>query len=174
MQVFFELVKFFPLFLQAQLRLFEAPLANFPVFFSSSPLLPAVRHRHAPPRPFFSLPPQLAERAEYFWDDGTAEPEWFVDRGSSGGFAGGRPWAQSTASAAAQLAGVFLGIAVFIGGPAYIIGDSLKPAAPRWAYGLPYEREQRLAMMGIDGYQGSAANAGLNPQTMPDAEEEEE
>ena len=105
-----------------------------------SPIFPCSSHRHlcflpcrlrhAPPRPFFfSLPPQLAERAEYFWDDGTAEPEWFVDRGSSGGFAGGRPWAQSTASAAAQLAGVFLGIAVFIGGPAYIIGDSLKPAA---------------------------------------------
>jgi len=109
-----------------------------------------------------------------FWDDGTAEPEWFVDRGSAGGMAGGSPWMQSTGAAAAQLLGVFGFIAVFVGGTAYLIGDSLKPAAPRWAHGFPYEREQRLAIQGIDGFQGHASNAGLNAQTMPDADEDEE
>jgi hypothetical protein len=117
---------------------------------------------------------QLAERAELFWDDGTAEPEWFVDRGSAGGAMGGRPWHQSTGMAAAQLGGVFAFIFVFVYGPACLMGDSLATAAPRWSHGFPGEPEERLAQQGIDGFQGSAVGTGLNVQTKAAAGEAEE
>ena len=88
----------------------------------------------------------MAERAELWWDDGTAEPEWFVDRGSAGGANGGRPWALSNSHAASQLASMFLGIAVFVGGGAYLLGDAAKPAAPRWKYGFPQDMRAQFGL----------------------------
>ena len=81
---------------------------------------------------------------------------------------------QSTGEAASALFGVFAFIAVFVYGPAYLIGDSLKPAAPRWAHGFPGELEERLAQQGIDGFQGSAVGSALNVQTASGASAEEE
>jgi len=79
----------------------------------------------------------LPERAELWWDDGTAEPEWFVDRGSAGGSNGGRPWALSNQGALAQLLGMFTFLGVVVGGSAYALGDGLCPAAKRWDHGFP-------------------------------------
>ena len=89
---------------------------------------------------------QLAERAELWWDDGTAEPEWFVDRGSAGGADGGRPWSLSTGAALAQLAGALTFIGVFIGGTGYLLGDSLRPAAPRWEHGYPTDMRAQFGL----------------------------
>ena len=92
------------------------------------------------------MPSQLAERAELWWDDGTAEPEWFVDRGSAGGANGGRSWAMSNGGAAAQLFGMLGFIAVFVGGTAYLIGDSTRPAAPRWDHGYPQDMREQFGL----------------------------
>jgi len=63
----------------------------------------------------------LPERYELWWDDGEAVPESYVDR----------TWPVSTSRAAAELASAFL----FVGGGvlslAYMVGDRLKPCAPR-------------------------------------------
>ncbi|KOO20862.1 hypothetical protein Ctob_000116 [Chrysochromulina tobinii] len=88
----------------------------------------------------------LAERAELWWDDGTAEPEWFVDRGSAGGADGGRPWSLSTGAALAQLAGALTFIGVFIGGTGYLLGDTLRPAAPRWEHGYPSDMRAQFGL----------------------------
>ena len=42
-------------------------------------------------------------------------------------------------------------------GPACLIDDSLKPAAPRWAHGFPGELEERLAKQGCKFTQAYAA-----------------
>jgi len=79
----------------------------------------------------------LAERAELWWDDGTAEPEWFVDRGSAGGANGGSPWVISDAGAVSQLFGAIGFSLVFFGTGAVILGDRYRPAAKRWEHGYP-------------------------------------
>ena len=88
----------------------------------------------------------MAERAELWWDDGTAEPEWFVDRGSAGGVSGGRPWVTSTNSAVAQLAGVLLSIFTIVGGGAYLLGDALRPAARRHDHGFPQDMHAQFGL----------------------------
>jgi len=88
----------------------------------------------------------MAERAEWWWDDGTAEPEWFVDRGSSGGVNGGRPWVTPTNEAAATLVGVLLSIGVFVGGGAYLLGDALRPAARRHEHGFPQDMRAQFGL----------------------------
>jgi len=88
----------------------------------------------------------LPERAELWWDDGTAEPEWFVDRGSAGGADGGRGWALSNGAATAQLAGALAFIGIFIGGTGYLLGDALRPAAPRWEYGYPVDMRAQFGL----------------------------
>ena len=102
----------------------------------------------------------LAERSELFWDDGTAEPEWFIDRGSAGGMNLGSPHILSNQRAAGELFGVLFGILIFVGGPAYLIGDKFKPAAPRADFGFPQDMRPQF---GLDGF-----TAG------EDAEEDEE
>ena len=102
---------------------------------------------------------QLAERAELWWDDGTAEPEWFVDRGSPGGADGGRPWSLPVGDALGQLTGVLAFIGIFVGGAAYLLGDKMRPAANRWDHGYP---------------QDMRAQFGLVPMEPKEAEEDDE
>jgi len=89
----------------------------------------------------------IAERAEMWWDDGSAEPEWFVDRGSSGGADGGRPWAQSNLGAVAQLGGMFA-LLTGVFGLAYVtFGDGkLRPAAPTWVHSYPVDMHKQFGM----------------------------
>jgi len=88
----------------------------------------------------------LAERAELWWDDGTAEPEWFVDRGSSGGSNGGRPWAVSNDAAVGQLFGMLFFIATVVGGSSYLLGDGLRPAAKRCEHGYPVDMRAQFGL----------------------------
>lgn len=90
--------------------------------------------------------PQLAERAELWWDDGTAEPEWFVDRGSPGGANGGRSWALSSGAAVAQLGGMLAFIGVVVGGGGYLLGENLRPAAKRWEHGYPVDMRGQFGL----------------------------
>jgi hypothetical protein len=80
-----------------------------------------------------------------WWDDGTAEPEWFVDRGSAGGSDGGRPWTQSNGAACAQLAGMF-GVLGCVMGAAMLLGERLRPAAPSWVHGYPVDMHKQFGL----------------------------
>lgn len=111
----------------------------------------------------------LPERAELWWDDGTAEPEWFVDRGSAGGANGGRGWAVSNSEAVGQLLTMFGTIAVFIGGGAYLLNNNLQVAANRWDHGLPENMRSQFGLEKRKGYVGTA-----NPAAGEDDEDEDE
>lgn len=93
--------------------------------------LPMVRESEVYANPNMLLP----ERHELWWDDGCAEPEWFIDRGSAGGADGGRPWALPTSTAASHLAIAFGSIAFFFGGGAWLLNDNLRSAVPRHQLG---------------------------------------
>ena len=56
----------------------------------------------------------LPERHELFWDDGTAAPEWYVDR----------DWHVTTGTAVARLTGVLGFLLIGVGGVAVWVGDS--------------------------------------------------
>ena len=76
----------------------------------------------------------LPERSELWWDDGTAQPEWFVDRN----------WPVSTPTAALQLFTVLFGI---LGGGlayGYMLGDNIRAAAPRWEHSIPYDMKREF------------------------------
>jgi len=63
----------------------------------------------------------LPEKAHLWWDDGTAVPEWYVDR----------TWPVSNGRAVSELA---LALLVILGGGglvANVIGENLRPVAPR-------------------------------------------
>lgn len=126
-----------------------SPNASAPAFPLDCCVPPETcRPNHTTP-PAFST--QLAERAELWWDDGTAEPEWFVDRGSSGGADGGRPWAVSNEEAVMQLSGFLLFLGTFIGGAAYLMGEALRPAAKRWEYGYPVDMRAQFGLPTASG-----------------------
>ena len=80
-----------------------------------------------------------------WWDDGAAEPEWFVDRGSAGGAAGGRPWSQSTGQAVAQLGGMFaiLGTVFTL---CYALDDTLRTPAPSWAHSYSVDMHKQFGL----------------------------
>ena len=103
---------------------------------------------------------QIAERAELWWDDGTAEPEWFVDRGSAGGADGGRSWAQSTPAAVAQLLGMF-GLLGCVMGVAYAIDDRFRTPAPRWIHGHPMDMHPLYGLENLPA-DGSKAKNGAS------------
>ena len=84
--------------------------------------------------PHFSL--QLPERHELWWDDGTAEPEWYVDRHVD------NPVSNQTA--VLQLLSMFTFLGVGVGGVAYMMGDRLNPAASRGEYGFPTDMKIEL------------------------------
>lgn len=72
------------------------------------------------------------ERWEFWYDDGTAEPEWVVDRN----------WPYSTATAAMQTAtvlAVILGTFLSLG---TIIGPKVQRVAHRHEAGMPFEMTQ--------------------------------
>ena len=126
---------------------------------SVHPSVSNLAHRHAPPQdvsllrpcrgtPFalsaLPLPPptphptrlcaQLPERHELWWDDGTAEPEWYVDRDF--------PRPITPAMASAQLVGMLSFLLFGVGGVAFVLGDDLhRRAAPRAEFGWPVDRE---------------------------------
>eukprot|EP00320_Phaeocystis_rex_P019447 CAMPEP_0119075362 /NCGR_PEP_ID=MMETSP1178-20130426/79598_1 /TAXON_ID=33656 /ORGANISM="unid sp, Strain CCMP2000" /LENGTH=171 /DNA_ID=CAMNT_0007057579 /DNA_START=9 /DNA_END=524 /DNA_ORIENTATION=+ len=76
----------------------------------------------------------LPERHELWWDDGTAEPEWYVDRD--------HPRPITPAAAAAELGGVLSFVLFGVGGFAYYMGDDMhKRAAPRAEFGWPTDRD---------------------------------
>ena len=115
---------------------------------------------------------QLAERAELFWDDGTAEPEWFVDRGSPGGANGGRPWAVSNGEAVMQLGGMFgiLGGVMLL---CYAIDDSFRPAAPSWIHGYPVDMHKQFGLSNLPK-DGSKAKNGVKRVEQYGVEPEED
>ena len=79
----------------------------------AAPLAPA----HAPRRPA-----QLPERAELWWDDGVAVPDWYIDR---------ECWPFETSTAVLHLA-IALGV-IFggVGGACYLVGDMNRPMVRR-------------------------------------------
>jgi len=117
----------------------------------------------------------IAERAEMWWDDGTAEPEWFVDRGSAGGADGGRPWAQSTKEAAMQL-GVMFGFLGCVMGGAMLVGDKLrwKFAGPGpWVHSYPVDMHKQFGLERLPK-DGSPLMQGTKRTQQYGVEEEEE
>eukprot|EP00308_Calcidiscus_leptoporus_P023865 CAMPEP_0119352192 /NCGR_PEP_ID=MMETSP1334-20130426/1508_1 /TAXON_ID=127549 /ORGANISM="Calcidiscus leptoporus, Strain RCC1130" /LENGTH=167 /DNA_ID=CAMNT_0007365183 /DNA_START=31 /DNA_END=534 /DNA_ORIENTATION=+ len=88
------------------------------------PGLPIARESEVWANPEMLLP----EKAHLWWDDGTAEPEWYVDR----------TWPVSDGRAVRELA---LMLTFLLGGGgllATFIGDKLRPAAPRQEC-MPYD-----------------------------------
>ena len=102
-------------------------------------------------------PQQLAERSELWWDDGTAVPEWFVDR----------KWPQGLGQAAMELGTVLL---IVVGGGltyGYMLNDKLRVAAPRWEHGIPYGQMKRE-------FGHKYAQYGISAKYEDDDDEEEE
>ena len=73
--------------------------------------LPMVRDRDVWANPDALLP----ERHELWWDDGTAEPEWYIDRDF--------PRQMSVPLMSAQLLGMFSVLLVGVGGLAVLMGE---------------------------------------------------
>ena len=57
----------------------------------------------------------------------------------------------STSSAVAQLFGALAGIGIVIGGSSYLLGEYLRPAAPRWDYGYPVDMRAQFGLPATDG-----------------------
>mgnify|MGYP003686202349 CR=1 FL=1 len=91
----------------------EANHAKHPVSNSSLNFLPP-------------LPPQLPERHELWYDDGTAEPEFYYDR----------DWLQSNGQAALELVGALGFIFGTVGAFAYYIDDGFRPVRVAWCVGI--------------------------------------
>lgn len=69
---------------------------------------------------------QLPERHELWYDDGTAEPEFYYDR----------DWLQSNGTAALELLGMFSFIFGTVGVFAYVVDDGFRPVRARhWKWG---------------------------------------
>jgi len=120
--------------------------------------LPMVREKDIWANPDMLLP----ERHELWWDDGTAEPEWFVDR----------TWPVSNAAAVIQCLG---GLAIVIGTAslwAVMLGDNLKQASPRWEH-MPFDLSQEFGVKKQYPTLGTAA-AYKEFNTKGDDEEDEE
>ena len=116
--------------------------------------LPLVRDRDVWANPDALLP----ERHELWWDDGTAEPEWYIDRDFA------RP--MSVPLMSAQLLGMFSLLFFGVGGLAVYLGeDNHKRAASRAEFGWPVDREEfsRVEMgrkaKGTTGYEEDEAAA---------------
>jgi len=115
----------------------------------------------------FSLVPfsQLPERHELFWDDGTAEPEWYVDR----------TWPVSNGQAAKELLTVLFVLIFGVGGLAAAVGDSGRTAVPRSEYGWPIEKEEfRKQELGSKLADEETGKLPLGYTSGGGAEEEEE
>jgi len=100
----------------------------------------------------------VPERWELWWDDGTAAPEWFVDR----------KWPVSTGTAFMECFGALafvLGFGYIYG--QYILGDSLRFAAPRWEHGIPYDMKREF------GHKYSQYGPAAKYSEEEDEEEEE-
>lgn len=108
-----------------------------------------------------------------WWDDGTAEPEWFVDRGSPGGIDGGRPWAVSNGMAVAQLMGMF-GCLAAVMGVCWLVDDKFAYVAPRATHGFPMDMHKLQGTSNIPLEGKSASNQRRWPQHGVEVEEEEE
>lgn len=52
----------------------------------------------------------------------------------------------TTEEAVAQLGGFMLFLATFVGGAAYLMGESLRPAAKRWEYGYPVDMRAQFGL----------------------------
>jgi len=120
-------------------------------------------------------PLQIAERAEMWWDDGAAEPEWLVDRGSPGGANGGRPWSQSTPEAAMQLMGMF-GLLGGVMGLCMLVDDKRPFVVParREVHGFPMDMHKMQGTDNIPMEGKSASNQKRITQYGVEAEEDDE
>ena len=77
----------------------------------------------------------MPERHELWWDDGTAEPEWYVDRD--------HPRPIATADAAKETLGMLALVLGGVGGLAILAGADLhKRSASRADYGWPVDKEE--------------------------------
>jgi len=105
----------------------------------------------------------MPERNELWWDDGTAEPEWFVDRN----------WPVSLSTAAMQLFGAFA--VIFTVGFTY--ANLLAPrqqVAPRWQH-LPFDMSREFGgCEGKNGMRKAELNKLRAKGELEEDEEEEE
>ena len=136
---------------------------------SPLPLDAARRSPPLPPQPPLPLctpprtpPPkcllQLPERHELWWDDGTAEPEWYVDRFG--------PAHTENSRCVIELLSMFTLVLGGVGGLAVLSGADLhKRAAPRVEHGWPVDLEE---------YRKQECGRGLAPEALEGIGEEEE
>jgi hypothetical protein len=93
------------------------PTASPPVCIPPFPL------NNIPPPP--CILPQLPERHELWYDDGTAEPEFYYDR----------DWLQSNGTAALELLAMFSAIFGTVGVFAYLVDDKFRPVSALYTCG---------------------------------------
>uniref|UniRef100_A0A7S1HQX1 Uncharacterized protein n=1 Tax=Phaeocystis cordata TaxID=118079 RepID=A0A7S1HQX1_9EUKA len=100
----------------------------------------------------------LPERHELWWDDGTAEPEWYVDRFG--------PAHTENSRCVIELLSMFTLVLGGVGGLAVLSGADLhKRAAPRVEHGWPVDLEE---------YRKQECGRGLAPEALEGIGEEEE